>query len=159
VRCPLRQKAKKPIETPPSSNTRSGCWAQQKGGEAPIDASSSTLKVRKNAQKKKGKRLKTMLAVQKEADEGQFLLSPPTASRKTAAPSPMVVAATGTLIYLNSYGDTEAPAEALASDEEVDYMPDCIIVLDLLKEVKAQSRRRPNNPKEVKAQRRRSADC
>ena len=41
----------------------------------------------------------------------------------------MVAAATGTLIYLNSYGDTEAPAEALASDEEVDYMPDGNIVI------------------------------
>jgi hypothetical protein len=89
----------------------------------------STSKVRKNAQEKKGKRLKTMLAVQEEADEGQFLLSPPTASRKMAAPTPTVAAAAGTLIYLNSYGDTEAPAEALASDEEVDYMPDGNIVI------------------------------
>ncbi len=70
-----------------------------------------------------------MLAVQEEADKGQFLLSPSTASRKMAAPSPMVVAAAGTLIYLNSYGDTEAPVEALALDKEVDYMPDGNIVI------------------------------
>ncbi len=95
----------------------------------PIDASSSTSKGRKNVQDKKRKRLKTMLAVREEADEGQILLSPPTASRKTAAPTPTVAAAAGTLIYLNSYGDTEAPAEALASDEEVDYMPDGNIVI------------------------------
>ena len=52
----------------------------------------------KNALAKKGKRLKTMLAVQEEADEGQILLSSPTASRKTAAHSPMVATAAGTLI-------------------------------------------------------------
>ncbi len=126
---PTLPKGKKPIKTPPSSNTRSGRRAQQKGDKAPIDASLSTSKVRKNAQEKKGKRLKTMLAVQEEADEGQFLLSPPTASRKTAAPTPMVAAAAGTLIYLNSYEDTKAPAKALASDEEVDYMPDGNIVI------------------------------
>jgi len=65
-----------------------------------------------------------MGAVREEAVEGQFLLSPPTASRKMAAPTPTVAAAAGTLIYLNSYGDTAAHAEALASDEEVDIMPD-----------------------------------
>jgi hypothetical protein len=80
-------------------------------------------------QEKKGKHLKTMLAVREEADEGHFLLSPPTASRKTAAPSPMVEADAGTLIYLNSYGDTEAPAEALSPDKEVDHMPDGNIVI------------------------------
>ena len=68
------------------------------------------------AQEKKGKRLKTMLADRED-------------SRKTAAPTPTVAAAAGTLIYQNTYGDTEAPAEALASDEEVDYMPDGNIVI------------------------------
>jgi hypothetical protein len=101
----------------------------QKGGEVPIDASSSTLKGSKNVQEKKGKRLKTMLAVQEEADEGQFLLSPPTASKKTVAPTPTIAAAAGTLIYLDFYGHTEAPAKALASDKEVDYMPDGNIVI------------------------------
>jgi hypothetical protein len=57
------------------------------------------------------------------------LLSPPTASRKMGAPTPTVAAAAGTFIYLNSYGDTEALAEALASNEEVDYMPDGNIVI------------------------------
>jgi hypothetical protein len=70
-----------------------------------------------------------MLAVREEAGKGQFLLSPPTTSRKTSAPSPMVAAAAGTLIYLNSYGDTEAPAETLASNEEVDYMLEGNIVI------------------------------
>ncbi len=59
-----------------------------------------------------------MLAVQEEADKGNFLLAPPTTSRKTAVPTPTVAAAAGTLIYLNSYGNTETPAEAIASDEE-----------------------------------------
>ncbi len=76
----------------------------------------------KNAQEKKGKRFKTMLAVREEADE------PPATSRKMA-PTPMNAAAAGTLIYLDSYGHTEAPAEALALDEEVDYMPDGNIVI------------------------------
>ncbi len=80
-------------------------------------------------QAKKGKRLKTMLAVREEADEGQFLLSPPTTSRKTGTLSPMVAAAAGTLLYLNSYGNTEAPAEAPAPDEEVDYMPNGNIII------------------------------
>ncbi len=70
-----------------------------------------------------------MLAVREEADKGQFLLSPPTASRKMAALTPTIAAAAGTLIYLNSYGDTEAPAEALALYEEVDYMPDGNIII------------------------------
>jgi hypothetical protein len=70
-----------------------------------------------------------MLTVREEAGEGQFLLSPPTASRKTGAPTPTVAAAAGTLIYLNSYEDNEAPAEALALDEEVDYMPDSNIII------------------------------
>ena len=122
-------KGKKPIKTPPSSNTRSGHQAQQKGGEARIDTSLSTSKGRKNAQEKRGKRLKTMLAVREEADKGKILLSPPTTSRKTMAPTLTVAAAAGTLIYLNYYGDTEAPAKALASDKEVDYMPDGIIVI------------------------------
>jgi hypothetical protein len=65
---PTSPKGKIRIKTPPLSNTRSGRRAQQKGGEAPIDTSSSTSKVRKNAQEKKGKRLKTMLAVREEAD-------------------------------------------------------------------------------------------
>ena len=116
-------KGKKPVETPPSSNTRSGRRAQPNCGESPIDASFSTSKVRKNAQEKKGKRVTTMGAVREEADEEQFLLSPPTASRKLAAPTPTVAAAAGTLIYLNSYGDTAAHAEALVSDEEIDFMP------------------------------------
>ena len=94
------KKGKKTIKTLPSDNTRDGGRAQQKGGEEPIDASPSASKGEKNVQAKKGKRLKTMLAVREEADEGQFLLSPPTAFRKTAGPSPMVAAATGTLIYL-----------------------------------------------------------
>jgi hypothetical protein len=95
-----------------ANDDRSG----QKGGEAPIDASLSPSKVRKTAQEKKGKRLKTMLAVQED-------------SRKTVAPTPTVATAAGTLIYQNSYGDTEAPAEALASDKEVDYMPDGNILI------------------------------
>ncbi len=45
------------------------------------------------------------------------------------APTPTVAAAAGTLIYLISYGDTEVPAEALALDKEVDYMPDGNIVM------------------------------
>jgi hypothetical protein len=48
---PSLPKGKKTIKTPRSSNTRSGCRAQQKGGEAPIDASSSTLKVKKMRRK------------------------------------------------------------------------------------------------------------
>jgi hypothetical protein len=39
---PTLPKGKKPIKTLPSSYTRSGRQAQQKGGEAPIVASSST---------------------------------------------------------------------------------------------------------------------
>jgi hypothetical protein len=95
-----------------ANDDRSG----QKGGVSPIDASLSPSKVRKNAQEKKGKRLKTMLADRED-------------SRKMAAPTPTVAAAAGTLIYQNSYGDTEAPAEALASVEEVDYMPDGNILI------------------------------
>ena len=82
-----------------------------------------------------------MLAVRKEGDEGQFLLSPPTNSRKKV-PSPMVAAAAGTLVYQNAYGDTTASFggkewdegragidAAAASEEEVDYMPDGNIVI------------------------------
>ncbi len=50
-------------------------------------------------------------------------------SRKMAVPTPTVAAAAGTLIYQNSYGDTETPAEVLVSDEEVDYMPDGNIII------------------------------
>jgi hypothetical protein len=73
------------------------------------------------AQEKKGKRLKTMLADREDSRK--------TDSRKTAAPTATVEAAAGTLIYQNLYGDTEAPAAALALDEEVDYMPDGNIVI------------------------------
>jgi len=111
---PTSPKGKKPVETPPSSNTRSGRRTQPNRDELPMPS-----KVRKNAQEKKGKRVTTMGAVREEADEEQFLLSPPTASRKLAAPTPTVAAAAGTLIYLNSYGDTAAHSEALASDEEI----------------------------------------
>ncbi len=45
-------------------------------------------------------------------------------SMMTAAPTPSVAAAAGTLIYQNQYGVTDAPPVALASDEEVDYMTD-----------------------------------
>ena len=92
-----------------------------------------------------------MLAVREEAEEGKILLSPPTASMKTVVPSPMVAAAAGTLIYLNSYGITEAPAEALSLDEEVDYMPDGNIIISQ----PFKGSKRPNNPKQVKAQQRR----
>ncbi len=50
---PTSPKGKKPVETPPSSNRRSGRQAQRNCGESPIDASFSTSKVRKNAQEKK----------------------------------------------------------------------------------------------------------
>ena len=116
---PTSPKGKKPVETPPSSNTRSGRRTQPNRDESPMPS-----KVRKNAQEKKGKRVTTMGAVREEADEEQFLLSPPTASRKLAAPTPTVAAAAGTLVYLNSYGNTAAHADALASDEEIDFMPD-----------------------------------
>jgi hypothetical protein len=53
------------------------------------------------------------------------LLTETTPARRT----PGRPAAAGTLIYQNLYGDTEAPAGALASDEEVDYMPDGNIVI------------------------------
>ena len=84
-----------------TNDDRSG----QKGGAAPIDASSSPSKVTKNAQEKKGKRLGTMLA-----DRGED--SRKKDSMMTAAPTPTVAAAAGTVIYQNSYEDTEAPAEA-----------------------------------------------
>ena len=121
---PTSPKGKKPVETPPSSNTRSGRRTQPNRDESPMPS-----KVRKNAQEKKGKRVTTMGAVREEADEEQFLLSPPTASRKLAAPTPTVAAAAGTLVYLNSYGNTAAHADALASDEEIDFMPDgtCVV--------------------------------
>ena len=121
---PTSPKGKKPVETPPSSNTRSGRRTQPNR-----DESSMPSKVRKNAQENKGKRVTTMGAVREEADEEQFLLSPPTASRKLAAPTPTVAAAAGTLVYLNSYGNTAAHADALASDEEIDFMPDgtCVV--------------------------------
>ncbi len=47
----------------------------------------------------------------------------------TAAPTPSVAAAAGTLICQNQYGVTDAPPVALASDEEVDYMTDGNIVI------------------------------
>ncbi len=74
------------------------------------------------AQKKRGKRLKTMLA-----DGGEDTRK--TDSRMMAASTPLVAAAAGTLIYQNQYGVTDAPAVALASDEEVDYMTDGNIVI------------------------------
>ncbi len=58
------KKGKKPIKTPPIFNTRSGGRAQQKGGEVPIDIDASLSAPKgKNVQAKKGKRLKTMIAV------------------------------------------------------------------------------------------------
>jgi hypothetical protein len=48
-----------------------------------------------------------MLVHQEESDEGQYPLSPPTTSRKTAEPSPMAAAAAGTLEYLKAYGPGE----------------------------------------------------
>ncbi len=52
-----------------------------------------------------------------------------TDSMMTAAPTPLVAEAAGTLIYQNQYGVTDAPAVALASDEEVDYTTDGNIVI------------------------------
>ncbi len=108
--------------------TRKGARANddhsgQKSGVAPIDASLSPSKVRKNAQEKKGKRPKTMLA-----DQEDF--------RKTAAPTLTVAAAAGTLIYQNSNGDTEVPAEALASTKRlITCLTATLSYLNLLKEV------------------------
>ncbi len=75
------------------------------------------------AQKKRGKRLKTMLL----ADQGED--SRKKDSMMTAAPTPSVAAAAGTLIYQNQYGVTDAPPVVLASDEEVDYMTDGNILI------------------------------
>ena len=61
------------------------------------------------------------------ADQGEDTRK--TDSRMTVAPTPSVAAAAGTLIYQNQYGVTDAPAVALASDEEIDYMPDGNIVI------------------------------
>jgi hypothetical protein len=74
------------------------------------------------AQKKRGKRLKTTLA-----NQGKDTRK--TDSMMTAAPTPSVAAFAGTMIYQNQYGVTDVPAVALASDEEVDYMTDGSIVI------------------------------
>ena len=116
---------KKP-PTPPSANTRSGRAKTAESIAAPRQS-----KGKKHATPQKGKkRLKTMASVHEESDEGQSLLSPPTASRKTAAPSPMAAAAAGTLAYLNLYGSERGRAgEAVESEEEYDLLEDGNVVV------------------------------
>jgi len=94
----------KKLATPPASNTRSAGRAQTAKTIAAPRATTS----KQNATAKGGKKqLGTMLVHQEESDEGQYPLSPPTTSRKTAEPSPMAAAAAGTLEYLKAYGQGE----------------------------------------------------
>jgi hypothetical protein len=123
----------KKLATPPASNTRSAGRAQTAKTIAAPRATTS----KQNATAKGGKKqLGTMLVHQEESDEGQYPLSPPTTSRKTAEPSPMAAAAAGTLEYLKAYGQGEgggsvkekaitAPrgaGAAVESEEEVDVV-------------------------------------
>ena len=94
----------KKLATPPASNTKSAGRAQT----AKTIAAPRATKGKQNATAKRGKKqLGTMLVHQEESDEGQYPLSPPTTSRKTAEPSPMAAAAARTLEYLKAYGQGE----------------------------------------------------
>lgn len=88
----------------------------------------------KNATPQKGKkRRKAMPSIHEDSDKEQSLLSPPTASRKTGAPSPMTAAAAGTLAYLNQYsehgGGGSRAGEAVESEEELDLLEDGHVVI------------------------------
>ena len=122
--------AKKPA-TPPSSNTRSG---GRRAKTTKTIAARGKSKGGKNATPQKGKkRRKAMPSIHEDSDKEQSLLSPPTASRKTAAPSPMTAAAAGTLAYLNQYsehgGGGSRAGEAVESEEEYDLLEDGNVVV------------------------------